>query len=605
MAEAPLDEDQDAEDGPEIPSADPTSYVTGLALGRLSGGSDDQDARMLFRDQARMLRLQAEHLHEQREVQLSHLKARRISEWLKVALQVMTAMVGLLVAGLVGALILDAALSRTVVVDAFDAPPALAARGETGKVVANSVLDGLTRLQAATRATAAKRKLAGAWSGDIKIEVPETGVTVGELKSLLHGMFGHDVHVDGDLVQEADGGLALTVRGDDITPKTFTGGAGDLDALAAKASEYVYGQADPYLLAAYLSTAGRSEDALAFLAEAYPRARPEERPDLLNQWGNALFGLDRLPEAVAKYRAAVALRGDFWKAWSNLVLVLEGAESEEAAYREGLRMAAAADRSARNDRPRAGLRNAFDALVQDWGASDRDLISDMDRYGRNGTYSTADAAAIAYVEAQRHDWNAAEQDLVASDPDDPSTASLSAMIRADRALEQGDARQAVALLEPAYARYQASASTRAYFPQIPCYIGLAYALSGAAAQAQEAFTRGGRWLSCYSFRGEALEHAGDWNGAVQAYKAAIALGPDLPFAYQRFGLALLRHGSPQAAITEFAAAHARGPHWADPLKGWGDALKAVGRPAEAADRYAEALAYAPHWQALNDAAKRS
>jgi hypothetical protein len=300
----------------------------------------------------------------------------------------------------------------------------------------------------------------------------------------------------------------------------------------------------------------------------------------------------------------VALRPDFWKAWSNLVLVQEGAESEEAAYRVGLQMAAAAAQHPQNDQPPPTLHNAFDALLQDWDASYRDLTWDMDTYGRNGTYSTADTAAVAYAEAQRHDWDAAEQDLVASDPDDPSTATFAAMVRAERALEQGDATQAVALLEPAYARYQATPATRAYFPQIPCYMGLAYALNGDAAKAQEAFGRGGRWLSCGSFRGDALDHAGDWAGAVQAYTAASALGPDLPFAYQRFGLALLRHGQPQAALGQFAAAHARGPHWADPLKGWGDALKAMGHPSDAAARYAEALTYAPKWQALQDTARR-
>ncbi len=48
----------------------------------------------------------------------------------------------------------DAFASRQVVVEPFEAPPALAARGLSGKVVAEGLLDKLTQLQAATRSTA-------------------------------------------------------------------------------------------------------------------------------------------------------------------------------------------------------------------------------------------------------------------------------------------------------------------------------------------------------------------------------------------------------------------------------------------------------------------
>ena len=52
-------------------------------------------------------------------------------------------------------MIVDAFSAKSVIVEPFDAPPALAARGLSGTVIAGGVLDELTRLQAATRASVA------------------------------------------------------------------------------------------------------------------------------------------------------------------------------------------------------------------------------------------------------------------------------------------------------------------------------------------------------------------------------------------------------------------------------------------------------------------
>ena len=130
-----------------------------------------------------------------------------------------------LVATVIGAGILlmlrDAFTARSVVVESFEVPPALAARGVTGKVAAGGVLDELRRLQRATRADAAKRELANAWAGEITLEVPEAGISYSEMSRLLKARFGHDVHIDGDLVQGETGELELTVRGDGVEPRTF------------------------------------------------------------------------------------------------------------------------------------------------------------------------------------------------------------------------------------------------------------------------------------------------------------------------------------------------------------------------------------------------
>ena len=92
----------------------------------------------------------------------------------------------------------------------------------------------LTRIQAASRANVEHRQLSNAWTNDIAIDVPETGISIGQIERTLKERFGHDQHIDGDLVRTDSGGLALTVRGTGILPQTFTGDAGALTRSASR-----------------------------------------------------------------------------------------------------------------------------------------------------------------------------------------------------------------------------------------------------------------------------------------------------------------------------------------------------------------------------------
>ena len=100
---------------------------------------------------------------------------------------------GALVATVIGVggaiMIRDAGTSHRVVIEPFDAPPALAAHGLSGKVIASGVLDELSRLRDATRASSAARGLCGAWTSDIKLDVPQTGASISENSRLLRRTF--------------------------------------------------------------------------------------------------------------------------------------------------------------------------------------------------------------------------------------------------------------------------------------------------------------------------------------------------------------------------------------------------------------------------------
>ncbi|MGI8841773.1 MAG: hypothetical protein ACR2F8_13490 [Caulobacteraceae bacterium] len=556
------------------------------------------DVSAYLKDLSRLARVQFEHLHEQRILNVSHLRVRLWRERFQLAFQVCVVLAALAIGALAIGMMRDAVISRRVVVEPFDTPPALAARGLTSKVVAGEVLDGLTRLQAATRATDRKRDLANAWDQDIKIEVPNTGVSVGEIDRLLRARFGHDLHVGGDVVELPDGRISLRVRGGGAAPRGFTGAPGQVDALATAAAEYIYGAAEPYLFAVYLNQVGRAADAEAFAAGAYPAAPRPVQAELANVWGNALVSEGRYVEAAAKYRLAIQLDPHMWSAWTNLVGAVIFTGGEEAALRATgwMRQAAAGARG--RDRPTPPGWENSDFLTQDWAAELADLDYDARKMGGQGTDDVIAGPSMADAAARLHDYDAAARYLTASDPKNAYTQAERLFIEGLRALDENVPARAVAPLEAVQTMLRAHPDLKDSFVDATCTLGLAYGLSGQSAKARALFDRRGPWVACYSFRADTLDHAGDWPAAQAAYTRAVALAPDLPFAYDRWGLALLRHGDAAGAIAKFAAAHRLGPHWAEPLKHWGDALAAEGRRREAAAKYAEALKYAPHWAAL-------
>src|ERR1700675_1097109 len=122
---------------------------TAAALAAEAAKSDPelaQEASAYFRKQSHLVEVQTEHLHEQRAVNLSLLKLKRFDERLKVGLRMFVILVATVI-GIFGAVLIhDAVGSRSVVIEPFETPHALAERGLTGIVVATGVLDQLARL---------------------------------------------------------------------------------------------------------------------------------------------------------------------------------------------------------------------------------------------------------------------------------------------------------------------------------------------------------------------------------------------------------------------------------------------------------------------------
>ena len=613
-----LEEENDkSELEPSVAPAAADAFAAALAA--IASHQDPGVARKteeFLTDQSVLLKIQAQHLKEEHQLRLRYLSGqvgesaiRRFGARIRAAIQLAAAALVILVAGGVVTLVYEAFHSRNVVVEPFQAPASTAARGLTGEVAASRVLDELTRLQAANHAHIYERGARSAWSGEVKLAVPETGFSLSEFSRLLKARFGNDTHIDGDLVERDGGGLALTVRGDGVLPKVFTGGAGDFDRLAAQAAEYVYAEALPGTYAYYLVNVSRFDDAIALARQKLPRtADPVERAWLLTSWAIAL-GITTSPtnpEVESLHRAALQADPEFWWAYHNISSIQLQRGDEEAAWRtqEDFRVAA----GGRPGRAPPMAHVIWYGLTQDNAAVLR-LIEDDRAVNGSGVWADSSAAGILIAQAQAnlHDPAGAELALHTLSADQHNAVVLGVLphiIRSTLAMDAGHK-------ESATTEFSAIGSMAPASPVVVdliskgqadwlCSLARVADASGKTAEA-DSLLRSGRSVDCYRYSGDILDGRNDWAGAQQAYASAVTLASDLPAGYYSWGAALAMHGDLDGAIAKLQAANQRGPHWADPLKVWGDVLVKQGHPQEALAKYDEALKYAPNWKQLKEA----
>ena len=588
-----------SEDGAELHTGAQSSSAEHVAL--QAARADPilaAKAGAYFDSQARMIAVQTEHLHEQRGLLVACLRLKRQSERLRILSQFFIMLAVMIIAAYLLLMVHDALTARSVIVEPFDTAPAMEAQGLSGKVVAGGLLDALTHMQRATQSTVAKRDLANSWSNDIKVEVPETGISIGEIDRLLKRRLGHDVHIGGDLVQ-TPAGLELTVRGDGIEPKTLTGPPTDLRALIASAGEYVYGQTQPALFALYLARAGRTAETIAFAKQALVTAPRAERPFLLNAWAQALADQGApVAQILSLERAALALKPDYWTTYANAISDTRSLPDEEAAWRLGETM-----RHAAGGRPGAAPELAYgtwDLLTGNLLAARAALIADADQHQGVGSVTGTAAPAIAGFDIQLHDLDDAKLQLATFDLQDPYVAAAAHYIRAGLAEAAGDPKAALAEYQ-AWAQANADPAISQGDQSYHCALAAAQLQANLPGLAEASAKAGGNFVDCARVHADILDQQGNWAAAQRAYAAALALAPDLPEADLSWGLALARHNDLAGAVQHLAAAHRHGPHWADPLKAWGDVLARMGRPGQARAKYTEALQYAPAWQELRQA----
>jgi tetratricopeptide (TPR) repeat protein len=609
---AEKNESQDT--GAEASGSDVDPAAIALAL----GGASREDAGAFLKKQGALIDDQRHHLREQ-------FKQLRLAIWEKrlgMLLRFATMVIGLAVAAALGLLVRDATQAQGLVIEAFSVPPDLAARGLTGEVVATRFLDQFKAMQAATVSERTADTYQYNWGSELKVEIPETGLTFGELDKFLRDRFGSASHVTGEVVRTASG-IAVTARLGDAPPKSFAGPESDFDSLARQAAEAVYRGSQPYRYAQYVAAQGRTAEALAVISDLAISGPPGERGWAYTEWGTLdMNGHGDLPAAIrhclkgravgdaSTVAAEICLtNAQVWSGHDEAALDIapELAKSAQVRtpgvtedYFENNKIVSVAYleyvtgdllRSA-EDFTRAESAPDFNGSVQMMPAmaamtyaQDHDpataarIMTGLE-HGADTDFLRADALYALlglpayWIAADRGDWSAALSHARAAD------VWLAAREKDD--LELGPL---LGRLRPVW---------------IEPLMALAMTQKGdAAAGAALAATTPGDCYLCLRIRGQIATAGKNWQQASDWFARAVAAASSIPFAYADWGRMLLAKGDADAAIAKFTLANRKGPHFADPLEMWGEALMAKNRSDLALAKFTEADKYAPNWGHLH------
>ncbi len=599
-------------------SGDISSAASGDTLAaRIALGSETgAEAREYLRKQSRLADLQIADL--EREDRLRHwsLRVHHISDVIKVMFEVTAVLIALAVIVMIAAAIWSAAHDDSVVIDAFRVPADIAQRGMSGDVVANQFLDRLAQLQAQTDSSRAPGTYASDWGSEIKVDIPNTGVSIGEAYRYLAGWLGHQTHISGE-VWRTEGGIALTIRTNSNSSLQFEGRERDLGLLLMRAAESVYGQTQPYRYAVYLTTHGRGAEEERILRSLALDGPESEKPWAYTLWAFSATGAGDDAEALRRSRQAVALGPDLPLALADLA----GLEAWAGHDERELQMLRATRRA---------LDGRGAALIIPRAATVIGIQSDANIAEEIGDFREA----LAVYEK------------LASVPDFEGSRSVARIMGASDAAIGHDIPRSRRLLGANRDADQAAKATTGYGWQLPNFrfaqfeqfaavgdwksaradIDAALATPDATKPGGRAFLRAEAWpflalaeaktghldaarreiertpLDCYlclRVRGQMDGLEKNWNGGAYWFARAAAAAPSIPFAYADWGAMLLAKHDLDGAIAKFEIAHQKGPHFADPLEMWGEALIAKSRSDLAVAKFEEAAKYAPNWGRLH------
>ncbi|HEY4116158.1 MAG TPA: hypothetical protein VGM17_19025 [Rhizomicrobium sp.] len=571
----------------------------------LDAGKHSAEAREYLKKQSRIADLQIDTLQKKDEFELSHLRFRRFTDWTRFALEVAGFLVVLLVVSALGAMVWDAVHDSDLVFEAFSVPPDVAQTGMTGAVLANRVLDSFERMQAepgVTQGAASGRRDS---SNETRVEIPDTGISLGELARYLRGWLGNEVHVTGDLVHSGKR-FALTVRYGSEPGVTGQGAAGNLDTLVQTSAEHVFAAARPYRFADYLVHKQRYAEAAQLIPPLTQQGTPDDRALAYAAWAELEFyGNGDMRAELDKGREAVRLnpRNPLTRFWLGAAEGNLGHdEANWANFGEGLRLADEGGTGMTGELT-AALIPAFRGYRDETEGDYLQAIRDYEQARPSDVWISNLQNEVSDV-AAAHD-NAGARALVRFIPvkrkrDGKPNADVP-LAQFEVAFNAGDwsaAVQAGAVTDKTYVALAAPqwARRNLFWPLWAC----AMAMNGDVAGAESLIAKTATDCDvCMRMRGRIAAHKHDWASATRDFAAVSARSPHIPFADTDWGEMLLRKGDIDGAIAKFTAANQKGPHFTDPLEMWGEALIAKNRSDLALAKFEEANKYAPNWGRLH------
>jgi tetratricopeptide (TPR) repeat protein len=588
-------------EGPESGAEASAAGVDPVAASLALGGASRDRADSFLKMQEALIAKQNHHLDEQ-------LKNLRLTIWEKrmgVLLRAATAFVGIAVAGFLGAFVWSAARADGLVVESFSMPPDLAARGLSGEVVASALLDKLSSIQSQTSSSRAASTFANNWGNEIKVEIPETGVSLGELNRYLREWLGHETHITG-AVYHTEGGIAVAAQMGEQARATVTGSEADLDQLLQKTAEAIYRGTQPYRYAVYLRGTPRTEEAIAAFEDIIANGSSVDRPWAINGLGNLYILQGDYERGLPIARQALDEQPDLFVSLVLFANVESGLQQDEAALAAVKKVLAA--------KPDPNItRETFDTMLLGMKANLARL---------QGDYSvTFELMRTAGPNRRSKDWrqdpeNMREQaylgthDLAAyqstHDAFEPSgdfliesgrvTGEISTYAARGHWRELLDKRAAVESDLAKLIPYPTQYVSRQIWP----FVAYAMVMTGDAKSAHALIDKTPADCSlCLRMRGRIDATEKNWGGADYWFARAAAFTPSTPFPFRDWGNVLLLKGDADGAIAQFIIGNKNGPHFADPLEGWGEALMMKNQPRLALTKFEQAAKYAPNWGRLH------
>ncbi len=293
-------------------------------------GASRQKADQLLDEQIKLVRLQAADMEREDSVRHWSLRVRHISDVLKMSFELALAVIGLAIVTLIASAIWNAAEDHGLVVEAFQVPPDLSQRGLTGQVVAAQVLDKLAAMQAATASERPAQTYQNNWGEDLRVEIPETGVSISDLNRFLRQWLGSQTRISGEVFRTQTG-LTITARVGADAGDRFSGTDADLERLLQQSAEAIYRRTQPYRLAEYLSEHDRRDESLGILIALADGPPGQDRIWADHNLQFALMDRGDVPGAVARAQDAVRIAPDSGAAWDGLGETQRSLGHDEAA----------------------------------------------------------------------------------------------------------------------------------------------------------------------------------------------------------------------------------------------------------------------------------
>jgi tetratricopeptide (TPR) repeat protein len=603
------------------PRSEGSSSTDAAALSlALNAAAHDKDvaarAAIFLDEQTRLVRLQAADLEKEDVLRHWSLRVRHVNDLLKLTFGVGAAFVALMFAVGLAALAWNAHEATGLIIQPIKAPPDFAQRGLDGTVLAQRLLDKLNALVADADKWSfrAADSISGNWGDNSKVEIPETGISVFELRRFLRQSLGHETNMSGEMYRTPLG-IALTVRVGANAGTTFEGREQDIDVLLSRAAQSLLEQTQPYRYVLALYAEGTPAAKVIPVAQRLADASSgKERTWSLSALEEQLGFAGRFRESASVCAETIA------SAPNNVAGYFDVAPAQWAlghlqaaidSMREAQRLFAAGV-------PPDFQKQVVPALV----ANTESFAGDL-----TGAYSDSVKADIAESKFAGFDLNISAPAALASDYAlNHDTAAARAILAKYRLTNDGillqpeyvlvagpdlpnfrvrasvdDWRGAIGLLEQAdQMALRRNDVNDVRHSLIWPWLAYAWARTGRLRDAEALIAKTPLDCTlCLEMRGRIADVEGNAVRAEYWFDRAVNDAPSIPFADTDWGKMLLRRQEPEGAIAKLQIANKKSPHFADPLELWGEALMLQDRSDRALAKFEEANKYAPNWGRLH------